>query len=374
MKVDDLTYGKEKGLTKMYTDRINRVLDLMKEKDLTQMIVSNRYSIFWMTGVMIEPGERLYALYLNINGSHKAFVNNLFKTDADFDMDKIFYDDTEDPIKMISDVTDHTKPLGIDKNWPSGFLIRLIDLNGASKYVDGSDIVDFCRQVKDEKEQELMRISSRLNDMAMERLVKLVGQGYSEEELVVMLKDIYKELGCDGISFEPIITFGKGAATPHHVTDGTKGKKGDCVVMDIGAYKDGYASDMTRTVFLGEVSDRHRLIYETVAEANRRGIAAAKPGNKMSDVDKACRDYITEKGFGQYFTHRTGHGIGLEEHEAGDVSSANDAIIRVGQCFSVEPGIYIPEENIGVRVEDLVIVQEDGAELLNHYPKEIVLI
>ena len=201
-----------------------------------------------------------------------------------------------------------------------------------------------------------------------------MGQGYTEEELVVMLKDIYKELGCDGISFEPIITFGKGAATPHHVTDDTKGKKGDCVVMDIGAYKDGYASDMTRTVFLGEVSDRHRLIYETVAEANRRGIEAAKPGNKMSDVDKACRDYITEKGFGQYFTHRTGHGIGLEEHEAGDVSSANDAIIRAGQCFSVEPGIYIPEENIGVRVEDLVIVGEEGAEVINHYTKELLLV
>ena len=358
----------------MYTKRINRVLDLMKEEGLSQMIVSNRYSIYWMTGVMIEPGERLYAIYLNADGKHKAIVNNLFKTEADFDMDMIFYDDTEDAVKMIADITDHTSPLGIDKNWPSGFLIRLIDFNGASKYVDGSSIVDFCRQVKDEKEQELMRISSHLNDMAMERLVKLVGQGYTEEELVVMLKDIYKELGCDGISFEPIITFGKGAATPHHVTDDTKGKKGDCVVMDIGAYKDGYASDMTRTVFLGEVSDRHRLIYETVAEANRRGIEAAKPGNKMSDVDKACRDYITEKGFGQYFTHRTGHGIGLEEHEAGDVSSANDAIIRAGQCFSVEPGIYIPEENIGVRVEDLVIVGEEGAEVINHYTKELLLV
>ena len=358
----------------MCNERINRVLALMKEQNLSQMIVSNRYSIYWMTGVMIEPGERLYAIYLNVNGNHKAFVNNLFKTEANFEIEKVFYDDTDDGIKVISEYTDHNSSLGIDKNWPSGFLIRLMDLNGASKYVDGSEIIDYCRQVKDEKEQELMRISSRLNDMAMERLVPLVGQGYSEEEIVAMLKDIYKELGCDDISFEPIITFGKGAATPHHVTDGTKGKRGDCVVMDIGAYKDGYASDMTRTVFLGEVSDRHKEIYETVEEANRRGIEAAKPGNKMSDVDKACRDYIEEKGFGKYFTHRTGHGIGLEEHEAGDVSSANDAIIRVGQCFSVEPGIYIPEENIGVRVEDLVIVQENGAEVLNHYKKDLIIL
>ena len=358
----------------MYNEKIKRVLKCMEEKCLSQMIVSNRYSIYWLTGVMIDPGERLYAIYLNTDGNHKAFINNLFKTEANFNMDKVFYDDTDDGVKIISKYTDHTKTLGIDKDWPSGFLIKLMNYNGASSYVDGSKIIDYERQVKDDKEQELMRISSRLNDMAMERLVPLVSKGYSEEELVEMLKDIYKELGCDGISFEPIITFGKGAATPHHVTDGTKGKKGDCVVMDIGAYKDGYASDMTRTVFLGDVSDRHREIYETVAEANRRGIEAAKPGNKMSDVDKACRDYIEEKGFGKYFTHRTGHGIGLEEHEVGDVSSANDAIIRVGQCFSVEPGIYIPDENIGVRVEDLVIVQEDGAEVINKYTKDLIIV
>ena len=358
----------------MYNERIKRVLKAMEAEGLTQMIVSNRYSIYWMTGVMIEPGERMYAIYLNTNGNNKAFVNNLFKTEAHLCMDMVFYDDTDDGVKIISEYTNHEEALGIDKNWPSGFLIKLMNYNGASAYVDGSAIVDFERQVKDEKEQELMRISSQLNDMAMERLVPLVGKGYSEEELVSMLKDIYKELGCDGISFEPIITFGKGAATPHHVTDGTKGQKGDCVVMDIGAYKDGYASDMTRTVFLSEVSERHKYIYETVAEANRRGIEAAKPGNKMSDVDKACRDYIEERGLGKYFTHRTGHGIGLEEHEAGDVSSANDAIIREGMCFSIEPGVYIEEENIGVRIEDLVIVQENGAEVLNHYNKDLILV
>ena len=358
----------------MYKERINRVLDSMKKRGLSQMIISNRYSIYWMTGVMIDPGERLYALYLNTNGKHKAFVNNLFKTEASFDMDIVYYDDTEDGVEIISKYTDHSKSIGIDKNWPSGFLIRLMSFDSGTGYVDGSKIIDYERQEKDEKEQELMRISSKLNDMAMERLVPLVAKGYSEEELVTMLKDIYKELGCDGISFEPIITFGKGAATPHHVTDDTKGKKGDCVVMDIGAYKDGYASDMTRTVFLGEVSDRHRAIYETVHEANMRGIKAARPGNKMSDVDKACRDYIEEKGFGKYFTHRTGHGIGLEEHEAGDVSSSNDAVIRKGMCFSIEPGIYIPEENIGVRIEDLVIVQENGAEVLNHYKKDLIIL
>ena len=158
------------------------------------------------------------------------------------------------------------------------------------------------------------------------------------------------------------------------MTDGSRGKRGDCVVLDIGGRKDDYCSDMTRTVFLGEVSDRQREIYEIVKEANLRGIAAAKPGARMCDVDKAARDYITEKGFGKYFTHRTGHSIGLEVHEAGDVSAVNEAVIRPGQCFSVEPGIYIPEEGIGVRIEDLVLITEDGCEVLNHYPKDLTVV
>ena len=148
----------------------------------------------------------------------------------------------------------------------------------------------------------------------------------------------------------------------------------DCVILDIGAFKDNYASDMTRTVFIGEVSDRAREIYDIVAEANRRGIEAAKPGNRMCDVDLAARNYIEEKGYGQYFTHRTGHSIGLEDHEFGDVSSVNEDIIQVGQCFSVEPGIYLADEGIGVRIEDLVIITEDGCEVLNHYTKDLIVV
>ena len=130
---------------------------------------------------------------------------------------------------------------------------------------------------------------------------------------------------------------------------------------------------MTRTVFIGEVSDRAREIYEIVKEANLRGIKAARPGNKMSDVDKAARSYIEEKGYGKYFTHRTGHSIGLECHEAGDVSSVNDSIIEVGQIFS-EPGIYLLDEGIGVRIEDLVLITEDGPEVLNHVSKDLKVV
>ena len=111
-----------------------------------------------------------------------------------------------------------------------------------------------------------------------------------------------------------------------------------------------------------------------VKEANLRGIAAATPGARMCDVDRAARDYITQQGYGPYFTHRTGHSIGLEVHESGDVSAVNQAVIQPGQCFSVEPGIYLPQEGIGVRIEDLVLITETGCEVLNHYPKELTVI
>ena len=115
-------------------------------------------------------------------------------------------------------------------------------------------------------------------------------------------------------------------------------------------------------------------IYNIVKEANRRGISVAKPGAKMSDVDFATRSYIESKGYGKYFTHRTGHSIGLQDHEAGDVSASNSEIIKVGQCFSVEPGIYTPEKNIGVRIEDLVLITENGCEVLNKFSKEIIVV
>ena len=144
-------------------------------------------------------------------------------------------------------------------------------------------------------------------------------------------------------------------------------------MLDIGCIKDGYCADMTRTVFIGEVSDEARKIYEIVLEANRRGIAAAKPGARYCDVDNAARDYITEMGYGEYFTHRTGHNIGMEVHEYGDVSGINENVLKPGMCFSVEPGIYVPGV-AGVRIEDLVLITEDGCEVLNNLSKELTVV
>lgn len=249
-----------------------------------------------------------------------------------------------------------------------------MELGAGSKFVNGSPIVDYVRMIKDEREQELMRQAGLANDAIMEKLIPLVVKGYTEIELDEKVREMYAESGHSGVSFDPITAYGKSGADPHHVTDNTKGKRGNSVVLDIGGILNDYCSDMTRTVFIGEVSDRAREVYEVVKEAQARGIAASKPGNRMCDVDLACRNYIEEKGFGKYFTHRTGHSIGMEDHEFGDVSSVNEDIIQVGQCFSIEPGIYLPDEEIGVRIEDIVLITEDGCEVLNKFTKDLIVV
>ena len=358
----------------MDKQKLSAILGAMEKERVPQIIISDPAVIFYLTHCWIHPGERLLALYLNKNGNHTLLVNDLFRQTRDLGVEIRYYNDTQDGVEILSRLMDSGLPVAIDKNWPARFLLRLQELKAASGYVNSSSIVDAVRQIKTLDEQEKMRLASRLNDGVMEKLVEILSEDHTELELKDILLKLYTDAGCEGFSFEPITAYAGNAADPHHEPDGSRGKYGDCVVLDIGGLKDNYCSDMTRTVFLGTVSDRQREIYEIVREANLRGIAAAKPGNRMKDVDDAARSYIEEKGFGKYFTHRTGHSIGLEVHEAGDVSAVNEAIIQPGQCFSVEPGIYIPEEGIGVRIEDLVLITEDGCEVLNRYPKELLVV
>ena len=358
----------------MNESKVTRILAAMEEQHLPQMIVSDPAAVFYLTGKWIHPGERMLALYLNVNGSHKLILNRLFPQEKDLGVELVWYNDTDDAVELLSRYTEKDKPLGIDKTWPARFLLRLQELNGASAYLNGSTIIDDVRRIKDAEEQQLMREASLANDKIMEQLIPLTGKGFTEKELDQKVRELYAVSGHSDVSFPPITAYGKSGADPHHATDSTLGKRGDSVVLDIGGIRNNYCSDMTRTVFLGEVSEKAREVYEIVREAQQRGIDAARPGARMCDVDNACRSYITEKRYGEFFTHRTGHSIGIEDHETGDVSSVNQSIIQPGQVFSIEPGIYLQEEGIGVRIEDLVLITEDGCEVLNHYPKDLIVV
>lgn len=358
----------------MKKQRVLNVINEMEKAGLSQIIVSSAASIYYLTGKWISAGERMIALYLNKNGEHKFIVNKLFPIEDDLDIEIIWYTDSDDPVKILSNIVNKNEVLGVDKFWPAQHIIRLIELNAVKGFVNSSGIIDNLRMIKDEEEIDLMRKSSKINDRVMEILQSELKEGCTEKHYARLLDEIYESEGAQGFSFDPIVAYGENAADPHHEPDGTKLKKGDSIVIDIGGVYNYYCSDMTRTVFFGmEPSEEHRKIYEIVKNANLNAIAKVKDGVKFSEIDAAARDFITEAGFGEYFTHRTGHSIGLEDHDKGDVSSINHTQVKEGMIFSIEPGIYLPG-NIGVRIEDLVLVTKDGCEVLNSVSKEITIV
>ena len=357
----------------MKIQRLNAVIERMKEESIDQMLVSDPTAIFYLTGKMIHPGERLLALYLNVEGNHKLFINELFPVHEDLGVEKVWFTDIDDGLKIITDYVDKNATMGVDKNWPARFLLRLMELEGGSNFVNSSYIIDTLRMCKDDEEKDLMRKASALNDEAMRRLKSTLPSGLTEKQLVGELSKIYEEIGADGFSFDAIIGFGPNGADPHASPSDALVKEGDAVIFDIGCIKDNYCSDMTRTVFYKSAPEKAKEVFEIVLEANKRAISLVKPGVRFCDIDAAARDYITEKGYGKYFTHRTGHSIGLEVHDMGDVSAINTDTLEPGMIFSVEPGIYLPGE-FGVRIEDLILVTEDGYENLNKNDKELCII
>lgn len=357
----------------MDQNRLKRVTEKMKEQGADRLLVSDPTVIQYLCGSCPECGERLIALIINREGQATLLLNDLFAEEKP-DTDTVFYSDTDDGVQILSAHLGRSGVLMVDKTWPARFLLRLQELCPRLTFRVSSPVIDRVRLVKDIDEQKKMIAASRNNDRVMQSVITSVKAGQSERELERIVKKLYREAGCAELSFPPICSFGKNAANPHHAPDDTSGREGDCLVIDIGGKWDGYASDMTRTVFLGSVSERQKEIYDIVLEANRRGREAARPGKRMCDVDRAARDYIESKGFGKYFTHRTGHSIGIEDHEWGDVSSINTDVILPGQCFSVEPGIYLPEENLGIRIEDLVLITESGCRVLNDVSRELTVI
>lgn len=356
----------------MNLERVERVLRAMKEKNLEQLIVSDPKSIWYLTGVDVAPFERLLALLLRTDGNHVLFLNNLFHVPKT-DLTEVWFSDTDDSIGMIAEKIMPDAALGIDKEWPARFLIPLMERCPRMTPVLASDCVDDCRAVKDEEEKKLMREASRINDLVMERVADFVKEGMTEKQVADFIEREYLKEGCSGPSFSSIVSFGKNAADPHHEPDDTVLHAGECVLVDMGCKKDRYCSDMTRTFFCKSVTPRQTEIYDLVRRANEAAEALIRPGVRFCDIDAAARDLITEAGYGPNFNHRLGHFIGQSEHEKGDVSSANTMPVKAGMIFSIEPGIYL-EGDFGVRIEDLVLVTEDGCERLNRVDKSLRII
>lgn len=357
----------------MKEERVKRVLQELAQMKLSQMLLVDPMSIYYLTGVYVAPFERFYGLYLRADGKHVFFLNKLFVVPEDVGIEKVWYSDTDAVTDMVATYLDTESPLGVDKDLRAEFLLPLMQKMTSGAVINASLAVDLTRGVKDLEEQEKMRASSAINDAAMKRFRGLIQEGVTEKEVAEQMLSIYRELGADGFSFEPLVAFGANAADPHHAPDDTMIKPGDAVLFDVGCIKDGYCSDMTRTFYFQEVKKAHQMIYDIVRKANEKAIAKVRPDVPLCELDKTARDVITEAGYGPYFTHRLGHFIGLSEHEYGDVSSTNTRKAKAGMIFSIEPGIYLAGDT-GVRIEDLVLVTEDGCEVLNHASKEFELL
>ncbi|MBP3894488.1 MAG: aminopeptidase P family protein [Atopobiaceae bacterium] len=360
----------------MNDQRVQRVLEGLEGKGLTQALICDPLSIWYLTGYYTEPFERFLALYLTSRQDAPTatlFCNRLFPDAGDACPNVVLFSDTNSPVPLVANACDHNAALGVDKDLAARWLLPLMDARAATGFVLASDVVDDVRSVKDGREQELMRKASRINDEAMGWLAAQVREGVTEEEIASGLLGEYRRLGAQDHSFTPIVSFGANAADPHHEPDQTVFHKGDMVLFDVGCKYDWYCSDMTRVFFTAEPTAHQLEIYETVRRANEAAEAIIEPGVTFAEIDYAARSVIEDAGYGPYFTHRLGHQIGLVDHEPGDVSASHGKPVRPGQCFSIEPGIYLPGD-IGVRIEDLVIVTEDGCEVINHYPHDVCVL
>ena len=357
----------------MNETRVNRILAALGQRDISQILIVDPMAIYYLTGVYNEPFERFYGLLLRKDGRHAFFLNRLFRVAEDTGIELVWYDDTDPVTDLIAAHIDAAKVLGVDKDMKVRHLLPLMERGAAAGFVNASFAVDHTRGVKDPEEQEKMRAASAINDQAMARFTGLIHEGVTERQVADQMLEIYIELGADGFSFDPIVSFGANAADPHHMPDDTVVREGDCVLFDVGCKKDGYCSDMTRTFYFRSVSDHCRRLYEIVKAANEAAENMVSPGRELRELDHAARQIIEAEGYGEYFNHRLGHFIGLSEHEYGDVSATNTQKAEPGQIFSIEPGIYLPGDT-GVRIEDLVMVTENGVTRLNHFSKELQVI
>lgn len=236
-----------------------------------------------------------------------------------------------------------------------------------------SRLITSLRTVKSDDEIIKIEKAQRIAESAFDDILKFIGVGRTEREIALRLDSLMLEHGAEAISFETIVLSGKNTSMPHGVPSDKRVECGDFVLMDFGTVFDGYHSDMTRTVCVGEPTDKQRNIYDIVLTAQKESIKCAKAGISGSQLDSVARDIITNEGYGDCFGHSLGHGVGLEIHEYPNASPNSDCELLENSVVTIEPGIYIAGE-FGVRIEDFVVLKEDGCINLTKAPKELIIL
>ena len=352
--------------------RLARVIQNMEAHGLRQIVVSATASVYYLTGCWVDPLERMLALHITADGDCTLYANALFGLQPQEGLKLVIHSDSDEPARELAAAL---KPgaLGVDKTWPSKFLIAVLEARRDVTPVLGSAPVDEARMYKDADEIAAMRRASKINDQAVEHAISALREGARESEIAAVVDAFYRAHGADRSGEGQLVCFGPNGADPHHAPNETVIRDGDSVVLDIFIPFGRYWCDMTRTVFFRSADEEHRRVYEAVRAANLAAEAMIRPGVPMREIDAAARRVIEDAGYGKYFNHRLGHGCGLECHEPPDNSASCSLPAQPGMVFSVEPGVYLPGK-LGVRIEDLVLVTEDGCEVLNAASKDLRIV
>ncbi|RUA07716.1 MAG: Xaa-Pro dipeptidase [Fusobacteria bacterium] len=349
---------------------------LMKEKELDGILITDLINLRYFTGFTGSTGIALVTKkgrYFFVDFRYVAQANEEVKPNG-FEIVKIQRPAEDEIAEILKD--EKVVKLGIeDRNVTLSTYNRYIEKFKGVEFVSLGDSFTRIRMVKTEKEIENIKKAAEIADLAFAKIIPLIKEGAVEIDIKNELEYQMKKLGAEGPSFETILASNYRSAMPHGVASNKKLELEGFVKFDFGCFYNGYASDITRTVYLGKTpSEKHLEIYNTVLEAQLLAIKSVKAGITTRELDKIARDYITSKGYGENFGHGLGHGIGLEIHELPNVSGKGEEfVLEENMVITIEPGIYIDGFG-GVRIEDDIVVKKDGYEILNKTSKELKIL
>ena len=359
-------------MSSLHDQRLAALRQRMAETGTDLVALGPSSHMFYLSGVDPHGDER--PVMLLVSRSHAGFLMPALNVDSSRQNTGLpFFPWTDDDgpntalqaLLAASGLPD--KPdIVLDETMRADFALLLLDvLPGASRrFTD--DTVGFLRARKDDREFRLLKASAVLNDRAIQAGFDALREGISELEVAAVIRDVYKQAGA--VPVFTSVCFGGNGAFPHHHTGETRLKAGDAVLIDAGGRLEGYPSDMTRVGFFGEPTAEYLKVHSIVERAVQAALAASKPGVAAREIDKAARDVIAEAGYGDRFSHRTGHGMGIDIHEPPYLTATSDTVLDEGMVYSIEPGIYLPGQ-FGLRLEDIVILREDGPEILSDMPR-----
>jgi Xaa-Pro aminopeptidase len=353
--------------------RLGRLRQAMGEAGYEALLVSNLTNIRYLTGFSGSAG-----LLLVLEEGEVLLTDGRYATQAQEELGwagvgaRVEARRAPEQAEVLKKLVAGTKRLGLEADHVSWGAQRrwLEGWAEGMELVPTSRLVEALREKKSPSEVARVGAAASIADQALSRVSSLFHQNPSEAELALALDVEMRRLGSEGTAFETIVAAGPNAAKPHHRPSGRQVEAGEMVVVDFGARVDGYCSDMTRTIWVsGRVTPELREIYSVVLASQEAGLAAVRDGAKGAAVDRACREVVEAAGWGEKFVHGTGHGVGLDIHEAPAVAATSEDILTCGHVVTIEPGIYVPGFG-GVRIEDTVVVEEGGCRALTASPKQ----